>query len=172
MKTCQEFKQAPVRFNIPRSGKFARTKRGNPVIVIASFKGNGRIALPIKQDGAYRRFIEHINNGWRCTQFRLHRKNGHYVIIANLRKKFEIRQQHQAVVGVDVNSGSFALTVLGSDRKVLKQLYLGQDIWDRQWKLMKRRGKLQSYADKGDRRARRALRRMKHAERNFVTTRI
>jgi len=39
MKTCQEFKQAPVRFNIPRSGKFARTKRGNPVIVIASFKG-------------------------------------------------------------------------------------------------------------------------------------
>jgi len=128
--------------------------------------------LPIKQDGAYRRFIEHINNGWRCAQFRLHRKNGHYVIIANLRKKFEIRQQHQAVVGIDVNSGSFALAVLGSDRKVLKQLYLGQDIWDRQWKFMKRRGKLQSYVDKGDRRARRALRRMKHVERNFVTTRI
>jgi len=120
------FKQVPVRFNIPRSGRFAKTKRGNPVVVIASFNGNGRIALPTKQDGAYKRFVEHINNGWRCTQFRLHKENGHYVVIVNLRKKFRIKQQYQAVVGVDVNSGGFALTVLGGDGGVRKQLYLGK----------------------------------------------
>ena len=120
MKTCQEFNQVPIRFNIPRSGKFAETRRGNPVIVIASFNGNGRIALPIKQDGAYERFIEYVNNGWRCTQFRLHKENGHYVVIANLRKKFKVKTHYQAVVGVDVNSGSFALTVLGGDGRVRK----------------------------------------------------
>ena len=165
-----ELKQVPVRFNIPRSGKFSKTKRGNPVVVIAN--GNGRIALPIKQDGAYERFIEHLEDGWKCAQFRLHKENGRYVVIVFLRKKFEVKQQYQAVVGVDVNSGNFALTVLRSDGRVLKQLYLGQDIWHKQWKFMKRRSKLRSYADKGSGRARRALRRMRHAERNFVNTRI
>ena len=173
---CKEFNQVPIRFNInvPRSGKFAETRRGNPVILIASFNGNGRIALPIKQDGAYERFVEYVNNGWRCTQFRSHKENGHYVVIANLRKKFKVKTHYQAVVGVDVNSGSLALTVLGGDGRVRKQLYLGHDIWHRQWKFMKRRSKLRSYgyADKGDKRARRALRKMKHGERNFVTTRI
>ena len=167
---AKEFKQVPIRYNIPRSGKFAKTKRGNPVVVIAT--NRNRIALPIRQEGAYKRFIEHMNNGWRCTQFRLHRKDGRYIIIANLRKKFKVKQYYQAVVGVDVNSGSFALTVLGGDGGVRKQLYLGQDIWHEQWKFMKRRSKLQSYADKGDKRARRALERMKLAERNFVTTRM
>ena len=128
--------------------------------------------MPTKQDGAYKRFVEHINNGWRCTQFRLHKENGHYVVIVNLRKKFRIKQQYQAVVGVDVNSGSFALMVLGGDGGVRKQLYLGKDIWHKQWKFMKRRSKLRSYADKGDKRARRALKKMKHDERNFVNTRI
>jgi IS605 OrfB family transposase len=172
LKTCKKFNQVPIRFNIPRSGKFSKTKRGNPVVVFASFNGNGRIALPIKQDGAYNRFIEHINNGWKCTQFRLHKQNGHYVVIANLRKKFEVKQNYQAVVGVDVNSGSFALTALRADGKILKQLYLGRDIWHKQWKFMKRRSKLRSYADKGSKRARRALKRIKCDERNFVTTRI
>ena len=37
---------------------------------------------------------------------------------------------------------------------------------------MKRRSKLRSYADKGSGRARRALRKMRHDERDFVTTRI
>jgi len=167
-----KFKQIPVRFNVPRSGKFGETKRGNPVVIIASFNGNGRIALPIKQDGAYKRFVKHIKNGWKCTQFRLHKQNDNYVVIANLRKKFRVKQKYKTVVGVDVNSGSFAVTVLRGDRRVLKQLYLGQDIWHKQWKFMKRRSKLQSYADKGSKRARRALKRMKHDERNFVNTRI
>jgi len=169
-KTASEFKQVPIRFNIPRSGKFARTKRGNPVVVISSL--NGRIALPIRQDGAYERFIEHVGDGWSCTQFRLHKKNGHYVIIAILKKVFKIRQSYQAVVGVDINSGSFALTVLRSNGRVIKQLYLGQDIWHKQWEFMKRRSKLQSYVAKGEKRARRALRRMKHREGNFVNTRV
>ena len=151
---CKEFDQVPLRFNIPRSGKFAETKRENPVVVIASFNGNDRIALPIRQNGAYKRFVEHINNGWKCTQFRLHKENGYYVVIANLRKKFKVKTHYQAVVGVDVNSGSFALTVLGCDGGVGKQLYLGQDIWHKQWKFMKRRSKLRSYADKGSGRAR------------------
>ena len=171
LKTCQEFKQVPIRFNILRSGKFAKTKRGNPVVVIASFNGNGRIALPIRQDGAYKRFVKHLEDGWICTQFRL-QKNGDYVVIVTLRKKFKVRQQYQAVLGIDVNSGNFALTVLGCDGRVRKQLYFGQDIWQKQWKLMKRRSKLRSYADKGSGRARRALRRMRHDERNFVNTRI
>ena len=165
-----EFKQVPVRFNIPRSGKFAKTKRGNPVVVIAT--NNGRIALPIKQDGAHERFVEHLEDGWKCTQFRLQKENGRYVVIAILRKKFKVKQDYQAVVGIDINSGCFALTVLRYDGKVLKQLYLGQDIWHRQWKFMKRRSKLRSYADKGSRKARRALRKLKGKERNFVNTRI
>ena len=128
--------------------------------------------MPIKQDGAYKRFVEHLEDGWICTQFRLHKEDGHYVVIANLRKKFKVKRYYRAVVGVDVNSGSFALTVLGGDGGVRKQLYLGRDIWHEQWKFMKRRSKLRSYADKGSGRARRALRRMKHDERTFVNTRI
>jgi len=126
--------------------------------------------MPIKQDGAYKRFIEHINDGWKYTQFRLHKQNGQYVVIVNLKKKFKVKTEYQAVVGVDVNSGSFAVTVLS--RKALKQLYLGQDIWHKQWKFMKRRSKLKSYADKGNRKAQRALRKLRGKERNFVNTRI
>jgi IS605 OrfB family transposase len=166
-----KFNRVPIRFNIPRSGKFAETKRGNPIVVIASFNGNGRIVLPIKQNGAYKRFVEHLGNGWKCTQFRLHKENGNWVMIANLRKKFKVKQSYRAVVGIDINSGSFAITVL-SGEKAMKQLYFGRDIWHKQWKFMKRRSMLQRYADKGSRKARRALRKLKGNERNFVNTRI
>jgi IS605 OrfB family transposase len=162
-----EFTHPPVRFNIPRSGKFSHTKRGNLVAVIAVL--GGRLAIPVKQDGAYRRFKSFLNIGYKCTQFRIIRKKERWFIIASLRKEFTIKKADVAI-GIDVNSGSFAVTVYNN--RVIKQFYFGQDIWHRQWKFMKYRKMLQSFAAKGDKRARRALRRLRGKERNFVKTRI
>lgn len=155
-----------VPFNIPRSGKFATTRRGNPVISIAGL--NGRIVIPIAMDGAYRRFMQFINDGWESTFFRF---NGKHIFIT-IRKEFVISEEYDAVIGVDIGVDTLAtITVLNRDGKFLKQLYFGQDIGHKQRDICLRRSKLQSYASKGHRKAKKALKRLKGYERNYTTTR-
>ncbi|MGC8899553.1 MAG: zinc ribbon domain-containing protein, partial [Candidatus Micrarchaeia archaeon] len=56
-------------------------------------------------------------------------------------------------------------------KKVVKQLYFGRDVAVRQRRYTERRAVLQSLADKGSERAKRALRKLKNKQRNFVKTR-
>ncbi|MBI4029322.1 MAG: transposase [Candidatus Blackburnbacteria bacterium] len=76
------------------------------------------------------------------------------------------------MIGVDVNSKCFSVSVLTPEGKVLKQLYFGKDIWGRRRKIMKRKALLQSLAAKGNHSTQRKLDKLKHSERNFVKNRI
>jgi IS605 OrfB family transposase len=154
-------------FNVPRSGGFSRTGRGNPVFTIA-VESDGRIALPVAMDGAYRRFEGHLEEGWRFSHFRL---NGRQIHVC-LRREFEIREGRN-VLGVDMGTRVLsAITVYNpAEDRILRQLYLGQDLYTHKRNLCIHRSKLQARADKGSRRARRALRGLKDKEYNLDKTR-
>jgi IS605 OrfB family transposase len=155
-----------VPFNIPRSGNFGTTKKGNPVVCFAAL--NGRIAIPIAMDGAYNRFQELLSQGYKTTFFKLNQRRIHVV----LKKDFPIKDSYEAIIGVDVGVKRLAtVSIINRKGKVLKQLYLGQDVGDKQRNISIRRSKLQSYRDKGSRYARQALRRLRRHEKHYNTTR-
>jgi IS605 OrfB family transposase len=155
-----------VPFNIPRSGNFGVTKNGNPVVCFATL--NGRIAIPIAMDGAYNRFQELLSQGFKTTFFKLNEQRVHVV----LKKDYPIKKGYGAVVGVDVGVKRLAtISVISREGKVLKQLYLGDDVGNKQRDISLRRSKLQSHRDNGSRYARKALRRLRKAESNYTTTR-
>ncbi|MEM4406776.1 MAG: transposase [Candidatus Methanomethylicaceae archaeon] len=155
-----------VPFNIPRSGSFSVTKRGKPVVCFAAL--NGRVAVPIAMDGAYRRYRELLNEGYKTTFFRLNHGRVHVVI----KKQYQIKERYDAVIGVDVGVKRLAtVSIISREGKVLKQLYLGEDVGDRQRDICLRRSILQSYADEGSRYARQALKRLKRKESDYTTTR-
>jgi IS605 OrfB family transposase len=155
-----------VPFNIPRSGNFGTTSKGNPVVCFSTF--SRRVAVPIAMDGAYQRFRELQSEGYATTFFRLS-QNRVYVV---LKKDFPIDDNYEAIIGVDVGVKSLAaVSIINREGRVLKQLYLGQDVGDRQRDVSLRRSKLQSHRDNGSRYARQALRRLKKLERHYVATR-
>jgi len=155
-----------VPYNVPRSGNFGTTENGNPIVCFTTL--NGRIAVPIAMDGAYRRFQELLSEGYETTFFKLNRRRIHVV----LKKNYPIRKDYDAVVGVDVGAKRLAaVSIINREGKVLKQLYLGEDVGDRQRDVCLRRSKLKSYADKGSRYAKQALRRLRRYESNYATTR-
>lgn len=155
-----------VPFNIPRSGKFGITKNGNPVV---SFVGIGKkIAIPIAMDGAYRRFQSFVEGGYSTTFFRFNGKR----IYVTFKRDIEIREGYDAVIGVDVGVKRLAtVSIISREGKILRQLYLGQDVGDRQRDISIRRSKLRSYADKGSKHAIQKLRKLRGNERNYVRTR-
>ncbi|MCJ7456603.1 hypothetical protein MUP07_07660 [Candidatus Bathyarchaeota archaeon] len=71
-----------------------------------------------------------------------------------------------------MNSKCFTATVLTPKGKVLKQLYVGKDIWTKRKRIMVRRDRLRSLPDQGSHRARRSLQRLRRREDNFVKNRI
>jgi IS605 OrfB family transposase len=168
LKNGGTVKKVAVPFNIPRSGAFARTRSGNPVVTMATLNGSGRIALPVAMDGAYRRYEALRDEGYTTTFFRL---NGSRIHVT-LKKEAEIAGEYGAVLGIDVGSKRLAaVSVVGIGGRILRQLYFGQDVGDRQRDISLRRSKLRSHADRGSRYARQALRRLKRKEHNFTTTR-
>ncbi|MGQ9469706.1 MAG: RNA-guided endonuclease TnpB family protein [Nitrososphaerales archaeon] len=145
-----------VPFNVPRSGKFGVTENGNPVICFATL--NKRIAVPIVMDGAYQRYRELLTEGYKTTFFKLNRRRIHVV----LKKDFEVQKQYDAVLGVDVGVKRLAtISIISKTRKVLKQLYLGDDVGDKQRDICLR----------GSRYARQALRRLRRKENDYNATR-
>jgi IS605 OrfB family transposase len=155
-----------VPFNIPRSGNFGTTSKGNPVVCFSTF--SRRAAVPIAMDGAYQRFRELQSEGYATTFFRLS-QNRVYVV---LKKDFPIDDNYEAIIGVDVGAKRLAtVSIINREGRVLKQLYLGQDVGDRQRDVCLRRSKLRGYADDGSRYAKQALRRLRKRESNYTTTR-
>lgn len=81
----------------------------------------------------------------------------------------EVREgeNYDAVLGVDVGAKRLvAVSIINREGRILKQLYLGQDVGDRQRDIDLRRSKLRSYVEKGDRprEARQCLRRLRKYE--------
>jgi IS605 OrfB family transposase len=163
-----KFKRLPVSYNVPRSGSLKQTKRGNPILSIVTL--NGRLGLPIAQDGAWQRFNRLLGDGWTFTEFKLLNLK---MVRVTLRREFEVAEPtpDKAIVGVDVGVGTLAAVTIFRAGKIERQLYFGRDVWQVKRDLGIRRSKLQAHASKGSRRARRVLRELRGYERNFDKTR-
>jgi IS605 OrfB family transposase len=162
-----KFGRLPISYNVPRSGSLKQTKRGNPVLSIATL--DGRLGLPVKRDGAWRRFNQLLEDGWTFTEFRL---LNFQMVRVTLKRKFEVAEPRpdQAVISVDVGVGTLAAVTV-FDGMVRQQLYFGRDTYSIKRDICVRRSKLQAHASKGSRRARRVLRELEGYERNFDKTR-
>jgi IS605 OrfB family transposase len=159
-------KAITVKFNVPRNCKTFNTK-SKFFVELGLYPGQ-RVAAPIQENRNFQRYTDLINAGWACKTYGL-TSNGQ--IVAFLSKE-QAAARGRSVLGVDVNSKCFAVSALTPDGKVLKQLYYGKDIWVKRKRIMSRRERLQSLADRGSHRAKRSLERLKAKERNFVKNRI
>jgi IS605 OrfB family transposase len=182
MLSCQIFRDATpilknggavrsvtIPFNIPRSGNISKTERGNPVVSIRTL--NERIAIPIAVDGAYERFRRMVSDGWEVVAFRLGSSKV-FVAMKHYYNAELLRDNYDTVLGLDVGAKRLAaISVLDKSGRILKQLYLGQDVSDRQRDVSIRRSRLTGYRDEGSRYARQALRRLKRKESHFTKTR-
>jgi len=163
-----KFKRLPISYNVPRSGSLKQTKRGNPILSIATL--DGRLGLPIAQDGAWQRFNQLVEDGWTFTEFRW---LNFQMARVTLKREFEVAEPKpsQAIIGVDVGVGTLAAVTVFKAGRIERQLYFGRDVWQVKRDLGIRRSKLQAHASKGSRRARRVLRELGGYERNFDKTR-
>ena len=176
---CARFKHPTIPYNCPRSGKLGKTIKGNPIIAIAiDDSGSRRLAIPIAMDGAWVRFRKELDKGWTFTYFELHHRRSkgedRWCVIVTLRKEFQVKdlEQSKTVLGIDIGCGTLAAgSVLNKKGKVLRQRYFGRDLAHRQRNIGLRRSKLQSYRDKGSRKARKKLEKLKGYETNLVKTR-
>jgi IS605 OrfB family transposase len=160
-------KAITVKFNVPRNCKTFNTKKR--FFVELGLYPRQRVAVPITENANYQRYAHLIKAGWVCKTYGLTSKGE---IVAFLSRNEQSHVCRRNVLGVDVNSKRFAVSVLAPDGRVLRQLYFGSDIWVRRKQIMMRRERLQSLADQGRHRARRSIKRLKSKERNFVKNRI
>ncbi len=159
-------KAITVKFNVPRN---ARAFSLSYDFVELGIRPKQRVAVPLKKNRNWQRYKDLLGNGWSCKTYGL-TTNGQ--IVAFLNSPERGMSPRRNVVGVDVNSKCFAATVLTPEGKVLKQLYFGKDIWIKRKRIMARREKLQSLADKGSHKAAQSLKKLRTKERNFVKNRI
>ncbi len=155
-----------VKFNVPRNCKtFNMTM---PFIELGIYPRN-RVAVPIKKNRNFQRYSDLLKNGWACKTYGL---THDLQIVAYLSKEEVELPPRKNILGVDVNSKCFAVSVISPSGKVLHQDYFGKDIWVKRKKIFERKSVLQSYADTGREHAKKALRRLKRNEHNFVKNRI
>jgi IS605 OrfB family transposase len=160
-KACSSVSGTTVKFNIPRDCKTFRTK--DFFFVELGLYPGKRLAVPIKKNRNWDRFFGLLGSGWTCKTFGL---SPSLEIIAYLNKEEKEVQPRRNVLGVDINAKNFAFTVLTSEGKILKQGYLGQNIWCRKRHFAERRALLQSVH------AMKKLNKMRHRERNCVETNL
>jgi len=178
-KRVKKFNHLPLEFNLPRSGKIAKTRKGNPVLVVSPLKE--RIGIPILLDRGWRRLKEYTIKGWEahsCRIFQQKQKrkrkgkdrkkssksNFRWVAHLNIRKECPPPQEVGGTIGVDVGRKVFAAVTLNHPSFPLLERYMGKDIAWKQHQFAKRRRKLQSYRDKGSKKARRALKKLRMKE--------
>jgi len=157
---ARKIKAITIKFNVPRNCKTFNTKTN--FFVRFGIRPNERIAIPISQDGSFKRFQFLISNGWTCKTYGL---TSDMKIIAYLSKEKEIKTRNN-VLGIDINSRHFAVSIVSPNGKILYQTYFGRNIWARRKQIMKRRAFLQSVGNKS------ALKRLRNTERNFVRTNL
>ena len=155
-----------LKFNVPRNCKTFNMSM--PFIDLGIYPRN-RIAIPIKKNRNFQRYSDLLKNGWMCKTYGL---TPNLDIVAYLSKEETELPLKKNILGIDVNSKCFAVSVISPEGKVLHQDYFGKDIWQRRKELFERKSRLRSYADTGSPYANKALNRTKRNEHNFVKNRI
>ncbi len=166
-KGCESMDGVTVKFNVPRNCKTFKT--GGFTFVEFGLYPKKRIAVPIRKNRNWQRFSGLVGSGWACKTFGL---TPDLQIATYLSKADVVAPRRNNVLGVDVNSKCFAAAILSPEGKVLKQLYLGKDIWERRKKMFERKSMFQSYADLGSHSAEKKLEATKTKEHNFVKNRV
>lgn len=163
------FKRCSIRLN-KRWFKFVTSNRENPCFRI-TYSPQKNFVIPVKLDGQTKRFNSFLEDGWNFDNISLLR-DGRIAVV--FEKEFsKPANDRRFVVGVDVGSSTLAaVTVFDSGTsKVVKQLYFGRDVANRQRKYLERRSKLQAHADKGSGKSKKYLKRLKYKQRDFIKTR-
>jgi IS605 OrfB family transposase len=150
-----------VKFNVPRNCKTFRTK-GFFFVELGVYPRQ-RLAIPLRRNRNLDRFFGLLGSGWTCKTLGL---TPSLEIVAYLSKEEEQLRPRRNVLGIDINAKNFAYTVLTHDGEILKQGYLGQQIWVKKRHFEERRAMLQSLN------ALKKLKRMRHRQRNYVKTNI
>jgi hypothetical protein len=145
-------KRITVKFNNPRNCKTFMTK-ANYFVELGMYPKK-QVAIPIKQNTNFQRYVALLNKGWVCKTYGL---TSDKQIVAYLSKEDVTFTPKRNMLGIDINSKCFAVSILTPKGKILKQLYFGKDIWIKRKKIFEHRQKLQSLADKGSHRAKQSL---------------
>jgi len=166
-------KGVTVIFHVNRTCKIFSTKTFTfleirPYTKSKSHSGT-KIAIPIKTDGNWEKYKNLLADGWECNAYGITPK---LQIVAYFRKEDKTVPRRPNVLGIDINTKDFAVTVLSSNGKVLHQDYFGKDVWVKRKKFLERRNKLIAYANNGSERAKKYLRKLQIKEQNFVKNRI
>ena len=154
-------KRITVKFNVPRNCKTFETKA--TYFVELGMYPRKRLPVPIKKNRSFQRFNSLLEIGWQCKTYGL---TPNLEIVAYLSKEETKLPQRKNMLGIDINSKCFAVSVISPEKKVLKQTYFGKDIWIRRKKIMQRRALLQSVNNV------KKLKILRHKETNFVKTRL
>ena len=169
-KICEEIKRLPIQFS-SKMFRYGITKRKTPFFALSGIIKNHRIILPIAKNRLFQRFESHTINGWVFKSCKLVKRDK-WVLQVCIKKDFVCKEEGN-IMGIDINAGCFALIIINKDKKVLRQLYLGQDILHKRRKINLRKDKLKSiYGKTFSNRALRSLRNIKSFEYNFVRTRL
>jgi IS605 OrfB family transposase len=160
-KNCMKVKGTTVKFNVPRNCKTFKTRRFS--FVEFGFYPRRRVAVPIRRNRNWDRLSGLLGSGWTCKTYGL---TPSLEVVAYLSKESKEFPPRRNVLGIDVNAKDFAYTVLTPEGDVLKQGYLGQQMWPRKVRFAERRAMLQSLN------ALKKLKRMRHRQRDYVRTNI
>lgn len=161
-KECKQVRGTTVKFNVPRNCKTFETVGGLFFVELGMYPRN-RIAIPIKNNLNFVRFQKLLKDGWTCKTYGLTPK---LEICAYLSKEEREQTQRKNILGIDINNKNFAYTVMSPEGEILKQGYLGEQIWPKKVHFAKRRAILQSLQ------ALKKLKRMRHRQRDFVYTNL
>ena len=168
-KRAKTFSQLPLEFNFPRSGSLTLSKRGNAMVKLSPLKQ--RIAVPIVMNGGWRRVIEHRKGGWAAHSCKVFKRKRTWVMHLIMRKALPLPQEVEGTIGVDIGRKIMAAITVNHPNFPLVEQYLGKDLAWKQHQFYNRRKPLQKFAAQGDKRARRALRRIRRKETHYVQTR-
>ncbi len=162
------FTRSSIRLN-ERWFRYFTTYRRTPSFKI-TYSPRKQFVIPISIDGNYKRFEEFLNIGWKIKIISLMNRK----IAVTIEKDYpEVINNKRNIIGIDIGSSTLAAVTVYDTKKarVIKQLYFGRDVANRQRKYEVRIGKIRSHADKGSEKAKKYLKKLKHNQANFVKTR-
>jgi len=155
----------PIRYD-NRTMRFGSTENGNPIVAVTTMV-KGRTAIPLKQDGTYKRYLKFRTDGWNCNSVLMLKRNKSFVIQIVFTKTVTLKEPSafKNIVAVDIGSTNLATVVVYSpaEKRVLRSFYLGRDVAPRQRAFENRRAKLQSYG---------RIKELRHDQNNFTKTRV
>ncbi len=164
----EAMKAITVKFNVPRNCRTFNTK--SRFFVELGLYPRQRVAILVRENRNYGRYTDLVKAGWTCKTYGL-TSSGEVVAFLS-KEEQQAAASKRNVLGVDVNSKCFAVSVLTPHGEVLRQLYYGKDIWVRRKKIMRRRARLRSLAGRGSHRAKKSLERLETREGDFVRNRV